>query len=94
MTGERKGRCSIEVFLCQGVETCINLIDYSVTVNDRHCLLSDCTPPCVCGGFMDFIRCPKSKILKNIKKIKITTFRKLTLLPSSGEGRGEEKNTY
>jgi hypothetical protein len=32
---------------------------------------------------MDFIHRPKSKILK----IKITTFRKLTLLPSSGEWR-------
>jgi hypothetical protein len=41
------------------------------------------------GGFMDFIHRPKSKILK----IKITTFRELALLPSSGEWRGEEKNT-
>jgi hypothetical protein len=42
----------------------------------------------LCGdGFMDFIHCPKSKILK-ILKIKITTFRKLALLPSSGEWRG------
>jgi hypothetical protein len=32
-------------------------------------------------GFMDFIHRPKSKILK----IKITTFRKLGLLPASGE---------
>jgi hypothetical protein len=39
---------------------------------------------------MDFIHRPKSKILK----IKITTFRKLALLLSSGEWRGEEKNTY
>jgi hypothetical protein len=36
-----------------------------------------------CGDvFMDFIHRPKSKILK--LKIKITTFRKLALLPSSG----------
>jgi hypothetical protein len=42
---------------------------------------------------MGFIHRPKSKILK-ILKIKITTFRKLALLPSSGEWRGEEKNTY
>jgi hypothetical protein len=41
----------------------------------------------MCGdGFMDFIHRPKSKILK----IKITTVRKLALLPSSGEWRGEE----
>jgi hypothetical protein len=39
---------------------------------------------------MDFIRHPKTKILKI--KFKITTFRKLALLPSSGGG--EEKNTY
>jgi hypothetical protein len=32
-------------------------------------------------GFMDFIHRPKSKILK----IKIMTFRKLALLPSSDE---------
>jgi hypothetical protein len=38
----------------------------------------------LCGdGFMDFIHHPKSKILK-ILKIKITTFQKLALLPSSG----------
>jgi hypothetical protein len=37
-------------------------------------------------GFMDFIHRPKNKILK-ILKIKITTFRKLALLPSSGEWR-------
>jgi hypothetical protein len=42
---------------------------------------------------MDFINRPKSKILK-ILKIKTTTFRKLVLLPSSGEWRGEEKNSY
>jgi hypothetical protein len=41
-------------------------------------------------GFKDFIHHPKSKILK----IKIKAFRKLALLPSSGEWRGEEKNTY
>jgi hypothetical protein len=35
---------------------------------------------------MDFIHRPKSKIVK-ISKIKITTFRKLTLLPSSREWR-------
>jgi hypothetical protein len=41
-------------------------------------------------GFMDFIHRPKSKILKNIKKFKIktTSFRKLALLPCSGEWRG------
>jgi hypothetical protein len=40
----------------------------------------------LCGdGFMDFIHRPKSKILKTLK-IKITTFRKLALLPSSGDG--------
>jgi hypothetical protein len=43
---------------------------------------------------MEFIHRPKSEILK--LKIKITAFRKLALLPSSGEwGEGrEEKNTY
>jgi hypothetical protein len=43
----------------------------------------------LCGvGFMDFIHRSKSKILKlKIKKIKITTFRKLDLLPSSSEWR-------
>jgi hypothetical protein len=40
---------------------------------------------------MDFINRPKSEILKNIKKIKITTFRKLALLPSSGEWRGRRE---
>jgi DUF4097 and DUF4098 domain-containing protein YvlB len=42
---------------------------------------------------MDVIHRPKSKILKILKKIKITTFRKLALLPSSDEWRGrrEEK---
>jgi hypothetical protein len=43
----------------------------------------------LCGdGFMDFIHRPKSKILK----IKIIAFRKLALLPSSGEwwGRRQE----
>jgi hypothetical protein len=39
---------------------------------------------------MDFIRRPESKILK-ILKIKITTFRKLALLLSSGEWRGRGK---
>jgi hypothetical protein len=44
-----------------------------------------------CGdGFMDFIHRPRSKILK----IKIATFRKLALLPSSGEWRGKEENIY
>jgi hypothetical protein len=44
----------------------------------------------LCGdGFMDFIHRPKSKVLK-ILKIKITTFRKLALLPSSGEWRGKD----
>jgi hypothetical protein len=38
-------------------------------------------------GFMDFIHRPKRKILK----IKITTFRKLALLPSSGEWRGRKE---
>jgi hypothetical protein len=40
---------------------------------------------------MDFTHHPKSKILK-ILKIKIIAFRKLALLPSSGEwtGRREE----
>jgi hypothetical protein len=36
---------------------------------------------------MDFIHHPKSEILKMLK-IKITTSRKLALLPSSGEWRG------
>jgi hypothetical protein len=40
-------------------------------------------------GFMDFIRRAKSKILK--LKIKITTFRKLALLLSSGEWRGRRE---
>jgi hypothetical protein len=39
---------------------------------------------------MDFIHHPKSKILK-ILKIKITTFRKLALLPSSGEWRARRE---
>jgi hypothetical protein len=45
----------------------------------------------LCGdGFMYFIHRLNGKILK----IKIMTFRKLALLPSSGEWRGEEKNTF
>jgi hypothetical protein len=44
----------------------------------------------LCGdGFMDFIHRPKSKILK--LKIKITTFRKLALLPCSGGWRGRRE---
>jgi hypothetical protein len=44
----------------------------------------------LCGdGFMDFIYRPKSKILK--LKIKITKFRKLAVLPSSGEWRGRRE---
>jgi hypothetical protein len=42
---------------------------------------------------MDFIHRPKSEKLK-ILKIKITTIRKMALLPSSGQWRGKEKNTY
>jgi hypothetical protein len=42
-------------------------------------------------GFMDFIHHPKNKILKIFKKIKITTFRKLALLPFSGEWRGRRE---
>jgi hypothetical protein len=45
----------------------------------------------LCGdGFVDFIHRPKSKILK-ILKIKITTLRKLALLPSSSEWRGRRE---
>jgi hypothetical protein len=39
---------------------------------------------------MDFTHRSKSKILKKLK-IKITTFRKLALLPSSGEWRGRRE---
>jgi hypothetical protein len=38
---------------------------------------------------MDFINCPESKMLK--LKIKIVTFRKLAVLPSSGEWRGRRE---
>jgi hypothetical protein len=57
------------------------LLAATFSVNEQGLIL--------CGdGFMDFIHRPKSKILK----IKATTFRKLALLPSSGEwwGRREE----
>jgi hypothetical protein len=42
---------------------------------------------------MDFIHRPKSKILKikNLLEIKITTFRKLALLPRSSEWRGKRE---
>jgi hypothetical protein len=41
---------------------------------------------------MDFNRRPKSKILKILElKIKITTLRKLAVLPSSGEWRGRRE---
>jgi hypothetical protein len=42
------------------------------------------------NGFLDFFHRPKNKITT----IKITTFRKLVLLPSSVEKRGERRNTY
>jgi hypothetical protein len=46
----------------------------------------------LCGdGFMDLIHCLKRKILNILKKIKITTFWKLALLPSSGEWRGRKE---
>jgi hypothetical protein len=38
---------------------------------------------------MDIMHRLKSKILK-YEKLKFTTFQKVALLPSSGEGRGEE----
>jgi hypothetical protein len=41
-------------------------------------------------GFLDFFHRPKNKITT----IKITTFRKLVLLPSSGKRWGVEWNTY
>jgi hypothetical protein len=41
---------------------------------------------------MDFIHRPKGKILKIKKlKIEIPTFRKVALLPSSGEWRGRRE---
>jgi hypothetical protein len=47
------------------------------------------------GGdrFMDFIHRPNGKILK-ILKIKITTFRKLTLLTSSGEEQFPKRRDF
>jgi hypothetical protein len=42
------------------------------------------------NGVLDFFHRPKNKITG----IKITMFRKLVLLPSSGDMRGEGRNTY
>jgi hypothetical protein len=44
----------------------------------------------VSNEFLDVFHRPKNKTTT----IKITTFRKLVLLPSLGEKRGEGKNTY
>ena len=42
MTGERKGRQSVNVLLSQDAEPCINLIDYCALLSELHCLLSYC----------------------------------------------------
>jgi hypothetical protein len=90
-----RGSCTKKVNWIEGQKQILNLGFWKL--NMRKSSRDVCRPHgrgktdtlCfLCGdGSMDFIHRPKSKILK----IKITTFRKLALLPSSGEWRGRRE---